>query len=112
MDCGGWVKDVDNVSDRGLYSPMSGCVGVGRIRSEEFRLAKAGWDRGVFNAAELFHGEVWCRQGVVNALEGGRESGMGQQDGGGHVERKVVVGVRERVKGELEASEGGVASSF
>ena len=41
----------------------------------------------------------------MNALECGRESVVGQQDGGNHVERKVVVvRVRERV---MEASEEG-----
>lgn len=46
------------------------------------------------------------------ALEGGRESVMGQQDGGNHVERKVVVGVREAVGAEVEASGGDEVSSF
>ena len=43
----------------------------------------------------------------MNALEGGGESVMGQQDGGDHVERVVVVvSVRGWVGTELEASEG------
>jgi len=45
---------------------------------------------------------------VVDTLEGGRKGLMGQQDGGGHVEREeVVVGVREWTGAELEASERG-----
>jgi len=50
---------------------------------------------------------------VVNALEGGRKGLVGQQDGGDHVETEgEVVGVREWVGTELEASERGVDSSF
>jgi len=49
----------------------------------------------------------------MNALEGGGESGMGQQDGGNHDEGNVVVVlVRERVGAGLEASEEGTVSSF
>lgn len=41
----------------------------------------------------------------MNTLEGSREGVMGQQDGGNHVEREVVVvGVRERLGTVLEAS--------
>jgi hypothetical protein len=50
---------------------------------------------------------------VVNALESGRESIVGQQDGGDHAEgRTVVVEVRERVRVELEASEEGHGLEF
>jgi len=49
----------------------------------------------------------------MNTLEGGRESVMRQPDGGTHVEGEVVVvGVKEWVGTELEASEGDALSGF
>lgn len=68
---------------------MSCGIGMGRIGGKEFRLAKAGRYRSVFDATELFDGETrgGGRQGVSNALKGGLETVMGQQDGGNHVER-------------------------
>jgi hypothetical protein len=42
------------MSDRGPCSPVGCGIGVGRIGSEEFRLAKAGRDGSIFDTTELF----------------------------------------------------------
>lgn len=77
--------------DRGPGLPMGCSIGTGRIGREEFRLAETSWDGSVLNATELLYRESWRGHGVVNALKGGLEGSMVQQDWGNHVEREVVV---------------------